>query len=112
MSYGNIFLNVSGDGTAYTNAVPPLVNGEEIIIYSTPNAGATLDDVRIWTSFDEMVAITVSTEIHLTYNSEWRNLYVDIYFSGAPIPPPEPPSTAIKYPWLIAYVAQKWRENI
>ena len=27
----NVFLNVSGDGNAYTNVVPPLVDGEEII---------------------------------------------------------------------------------
>ena len=104
-----VYLNVSGDGTAYTNAVPPLVDGEEIIIYCTPYAGATLQDVRVWTSYDESVAISVSTEIHLTYQSIWNSLYVDVYFSGAPIPPPEPPSPARKYPWLIAKAAQEWR---
>ena len=107
----NVFLNVSGDGTAWTNVVPPLVNGEEIIIYCIPNPGATLDDVRVWTSHDESVAITVSTEIHLTYNSAWNNLYVDVYFSGAPIPPPEPPKPIRKFPWLFAKVSQKWRDN-
>ena len=105
----NVFLNVSGDGTASTNITPPLVNGEEIIIYCTPFAGATLDDVRVWDSYDHSIAITVSTEIHLIYDSSWNNVYVDVYFSGAPIPPPEPPSPGRKYPWLIAKAAQKWR---
>ena len=104
-----VYFNVSGDGTAYTNAVPPLVDGEEIIIYCTPYSGATLQDVRVWNSYDESIAISVSTEIHLTYQAAWNNLYVDVYFSGAPIPPPEPPSPGRKFPWLIAKAAQEWR---
>lgn len=104
-----VYFNVSGDGTAYTNAVPPLVDGEEIILYCTPYSGATLQDVRVWNSYDESIAISVSTEIHLTYQAAWNNLYVDVYFSGAPIPPPEPPSPGRKFPWLIAKAAQEWR---
>lgn len=106
-----IFFSVYGDGTASTNAVPPLVDGEEIIIYCNPYPGATLDDVRVWTSYDESVAISVSTEIHLTYRRIWNNLYVDVYFSGAPIPPPEPPKPIKKWPWLFAKAAQQWRYN-
>lgn len=102
----NVFLNVSGDGTAYTDALPPLVDGEEIIIYCTPDPGATLDDVRVWDSYDQSIAITVSQEIHIIYNEVWRSLYVDVYFSGVPIPPPEPPTPARKYPWLFA-ISQK-----
>ena len=104
-----VYISVSGDGTATTNAVPPLVDGEEIIIYCTPNPGATLDDVRIWTSYDEAIAILVSQEIHLTYQAAWRSLYVEVYFSGAPIPPPEPPSFASMFPWLLAKAARNWR---
>lgn len=108
---GTVYLNVHGDGTAYTDAVPPLVEGEEFTIYSTPYAGATLDDVRVWSSYDESIAIVVSTEITLTYRSAWNNVYVEVYFSGAPIPPPEPPTPAQKYPWLIAKVSQDWRNR-
>lgn len=104
-----VYISVSGDGTATTNAVPPLVDGEEIIIYCTPYSGATLDDVRVWDSYDNSIAITVSTEIHLTYQAAWRSLYVDVYFSGAPIPPPEPPSPARRFPWLLAKAARRWR---
>lgn len=103
----DVFLNVRGDGTASTNVLPPLVDGEEIIIYCTPYPGATLDDVRVWDSYDRSIAITVSQEIHLTYNRVWNNLYVDIYFSGAPIPPPQPPQPARKYPWLFAICQKK-----
>jgi hypothetical protein len=110
MAYGNVYLSVYGDGTAYTDAVPPLVNGEDFTIYSTPDAGATLEDIRVWTSFDEAIAITVSEEVTLTYRSEWRNVYVDVYFSGAPIPPePEPPKIFKKFPWLLAKAANEWR---
>lgn len=106
-----VFLNVSGDGTATTNAVPPLVDGEEIIIYCTPFAGATLDDVRVWTSYDESIAISVSEEIHIIYQSAWRSLYVEVYFSGAPIPPPEPPKFVDKYPWLL-FKKDFWRMQL
>lgn len=110
MAYGNVYLSVYGDGTAYTDAVPPLVDGEEFTIYSTPYAGATLEDIRVWNSFDEAIAITVSEEVTLTYRSTWRNVYVDIYFSGAPVPPePEPPKIFKKFPWLLAKVADEWR---
>ena len=45
---GKVFLNVSGDGSAY--CVPPageeLVNGEQFTVYFTPDGGAELTDVR------------------------------------------------------------------
>ena len=104
-----IYFHVYGDGSAYTTAVPPLVDGEEIVIYCNPYPGATLDDVRIWDSHDYSIAITVSQEIHLIYDRTWNNLYVDVYFSGAPIPPPEPPTPVEKWPWLFAKAAQNWR---
>lgn len=111
-SGGRVYISVSGDGTAYTDAVPPLVDGEEFTIYSTPFEGATLEDVRVWTSYDESIAVEVSEEITLTYRSAWRSVYVNVYFSGAPIPPePEPPSVVTKFPWLLAKAAKEWRIN-
>ena len=59
---------------------------------------------------DESIAISVAEEQTITYHTEWRNVYVDAYFSGAPVPPdPPPPSVAKKFPWLIAKAAQNWR---
>ena len=110
MAVGYVYLSVYGDGTAYTDAVPPLVEGETFHIYSTPFPDATLEDIRVWTSFDEAIAITVGQEVELAYRSAWRNVYVDVYFSGAPIPPePEPPKFFTKFPWLLAKAANEWR---
>lgn len=106
---GRIFVNISGDGTCYT--IPTQVtNLESFTIYAYPFEGATLEDLRAWTSFDESIAISVTEEQTITYHTEWRNVYIDAYFSGAPVPPePEPPSAAKKFPWLIAKAAQNWR---
>ena len=107
-----VFLNVSGNGIAYTDAVPPLVDGETFTIYCIPYEGATLEDVRVWTSYDEAIAITVSEEITLTYNSAWRNVYVEVYFSGAPEPPePDHPSVVVKFPWLFKQ-KEFWRMKL
>lgn len=112
MATGRVYLNVYGDGTAYTDAVPPLVDGESFKIYSTPFPGATLDDIRLWDSYDQSIAITPSEELTVIYRSAYRNIYADIYFSGSPEPPgPGPTPTPIlkQFPWLIAKIAQDWR---
>ena len=113
MATGRVYLNVFGDGTAYTDAVPPLVDGESFKIYSTPYPGATLDDIKLWDSYDQSIAITPSEELTVIYRSVYKNIYADIYFSGSPEPPgPGPTPTPIfkKFPWLLAKVAQNWRE--
>lgn len=104
-----IFCNASGDGVCF--AVPDTVtNLEDFTLYATPYEGATLEDLRAWTSYDESIAISVAEEQTITYHTEWRNVYIDAYFSGAPVPPdPQPPSVAKKFPWLIAKAAQNWR---
>ena len=107
---GRIYVNVYGDGTCY--AIPTTVtNLETFTIYAYPFEGASLEDLRAWTSYDESIAISVVEEQTLTYRTEWRNVYIDAYFSGAPVPPePEPPKIFKKFPWLLAKVAQNWRE--
>lgn len=101
-----IFVNVSGDGTCYA-APTEVTNLETFTIYAHPFEGATLEDLRAWTSNDESIAISVTEEQTLTYHTEWRNVYIDAYFSGAPVPPdPEPP---FHLWWLIAKAAKRWR---
>lgn len=106
-----IFVSVYGDGTCYT--IPTEVtNLETFTIYAYPFEGATLEDLRAWTSYDESIAISVVEEQTLTYRTEWRNVYIDAYFSGAPTPPtPEPPKFWDKFPWLLAKAAKEWRIN-
>lgn len=107
---GKVFISTHGDGTAYVVPTYDLSDGEEFTIYSIPFEGASLDDILLWTSYDESIAITPSEELTVEYNSAWRNVYADIYFSGAPVPPePEPPSVLTKFPWLIAKAANRWR---
>lgn len=108
-----IFCNAHGEGTCY--AIPDTVtNLETFTLYATPFEGATLEDLRAWTSYDESIAISVAEEQTITYHTEWRNVYVDAYFSGSPTPPgPDPPgpTPSRKYPWLLAKAAREWRIN-
>lgn len=106
-----IYCNAHGDGACY--AIPDTVtNLETFTIYAQPFEGSTLEDLRAWTSYDESIAIEVTEEQTLTYHTEWRNVYVDAYFTGAPVPPePEPPKFWEKFPWLLAKAAREWRIN-
>lgn len=86
---GKIFLNPSGDGAAYCipAAGTELANGERFEIISTPYLGASLVDIRYFDSYDHSVALPVGTTVYGIFDSSWGNLYVDIYFSGGPVPP-------------------------
>lgn len=85
-----VFLNVFGNGIATTDAIPPMVEGEEFTITFTPDAGESLLDVRAFDSYDYPVALpqVVDDEITMNWRNIWGNLYIDIYFSGSI--PPEP----------------------
>lgn len=89
-----VFLNVQGNGIATTDALPPMVDGEQFTITFTPDPGEDLLDVRAFDSHDYAVALprVVNNEITMNFRSGWGNLYVDIYFSGStpPVTPPFP----------------------
>lgn len=108
---GRIFINVSGDGTCY--AIPNTVtNLETFTLYAIPFEGATLEDLRAWTSFDESIAISVTQEQQITYRTEWRNVYIDAYFSGGVTPvDPEPPTVFDKYLWLLFKMKKNRRQR-
>lgn len=99
-----VFLNDSGHGYTTTDAVPPMVEGENFTLYFHPDAGEQLLDVRAFTSYDYPVAIPapVNNEIHLTWRDSWGNLYVDVYYSGS-TPPPTPAIRA----WLLYKIREK-----
>jgi len=107
---GKVFLNVSGDGSAYCipAAGTELADGERFEIYSVPFAGADLDDIRAFDSHDYSVAIPVADHIVMQFRDSWGNLYVDIYFSGSPTPP-QPTNILI---WLLLKIAKKRRHKI
>lgn len=103
---GKVFLNVSGDGSAYCvpAAGTELADGERFEIYSVPFSGADLEDIRAFDSHDYSVAIPVADHIVMQFRSGWGNLYVDIYFTGSP----EPPSPVGRIPiWLLKKAADK-----
>lgn len=85
-----VFLNVMGNGTATCDATPPMVEGERFTIRFNPDPGSVLDDVRAFDSYDYSVALppVVNNQITMIWRSVWNNLYVDIYFTGSPTPPP------------------------
>lgn len=107
---GKVFLNPMGDGFAYTfpAAGTELANGEEFEVYAQPYAGATLDDIRAFDSYDHPVAIPVAEHFTMTFRSAWNNLYIDFYFSNSPTPP------APSFPyWLLGAIhRRKKRHNI
>ena len=107
---GKVFLNVSGDGSAYCvpAAGTELSDGERFEIYSVPFSGADLEDIRAFDSHDYSVAIPVAEHIVMQFRSGWGNLYVDINFSGAPTPPQ--PTNILK--GLLLKIAKKRRHKI
>ena len=108
-----IFLNISGDGTATCDAVPPLVDGEQFTIRFFPDGGAELLDVRAFDSHDYSVALPAVTnnQITMNYRSTWGNLYVDIYFSGSTPPGPGPGPSGIPI-WLLKKAADNNNPNM
>lgn len=91
-----VFLNVRGNGTAYVDNEAP-TQGEEFTIHCIPFDDAELLDVKLWTSDDQSIAITVGPDITLTYQSIYGNVYADIYFTGSE-PQPEP---LFRFPWIL-----------
>lgn len=110
---GKVFLNVSGDGSA--SCVPPageeLVNGEVFTMYFVPDGGAELESVRAFDSHDYSVAlppVSQNNTITMSFRSGWGNLYVDVYFSGSPVPPSPVGSVPI---WLLKKAADNNRRG-
>jgi hypothetical protein len=79
----DVYLNVYGDGTATTDATPPMTEGEIFTIFFHPDGDSELLDVRAFDSHDYSVALPPVTDNELTmrFRSGWGSLYVDIYFT-------------------------------
>lgn len=103
-----VFVQSFGDGYCWVDNDAP-TQGETITIHCEPYPPSDLEEVQAWTSFDEAIAIDpLSMEQTITYQSAWRNVYIEAYFTGSS-PSPDPPSAAVKYPWLLAKAANRWR---
>ena len=97
---GEVYLNVHGDGSAWSDATSPMYDNEPFTVYFQPSVGATLDDVRAYDSHDYSIALppVVNNELSMTFDERWGSIYFEIYFSGST--PPEPP-TGSGLLWLI-----------
>lgn len=113
---GKIFLNNNGNG--YTYCVPPfgieLANNESFTVYFNPDAGATLDDVRAYDSYDFPIALPAITNnsLTMTFRTSWRNMYLEVYYSGSPTPPPPPPVTHFDLVTLLLLTNKKLRKKV
>ena len=111
---GVIYLNNNGNG--YTYCVPPfgttLANNESFTIYFNPDAGETLDDVRAFDSFDYPIALpsVVNNTITMNFRSSWRNMYLDVYYSGST--PPSPPAPKFDIKTLVLLLNKRRRKKI
>lgn len=106
-----VFLNVYGNGYARTDALPPMVQGEQFTIVFVSDPGEFLMDVRAFDSYDYSVALppVLNNEITMTWQSRWNNLYVDIYFSGITPPPPGPTKN---FPLWLLIMRRKHKSKI
>ena len=103
-----VLLNIFGNGTATTDALPPMVDGEQFTITFTPDPGEELLDVRAFDSHDYAVALApvINNELTMNFRSAWGNLYVDIYFSGS-TPPPGP-----SFPYWILLKSKRRKSHV
>lgn len=103
-----VFLNVHGNGTATTDALPPMVDGEPFTITLTPDPGESVDSVRAYDSHDYSVALPapVNNVIYSNFRTAWGNLYVDIYFTGSTPPGPGPGPGS--FPFWLLFINNKW----
>lgn len=102
-----VFVKSFGNGYCWVNNEAP-TQGEAITIYCEPYIGEDLEEVQAWTSYDESIALTPqATQQTIYYQSTWRNVYIEAYFTGS-TPDPDPPTFVEKYPWLL-FKKDFWR---
>lgn len=104
-----IYFNVFGNGTYWTDANPPMVDGEWFTVRFIPDGGAELTEVRAYDSHDFPIALPpiVGNELSMQFRTSWGNMYMDIYFSGST--PPEPPTA--RMPWWLVIGLKKNNER-
>lgn len=110
-----VFLNVHGNGTATTDALPPMTDGESFTITLIPDPDAEIERIVAYDSYDYSVAVPapVDNVIYMNFRSGWGNLYVEIYFTGSTPPGPGPGPTPGSFPfWILAFFKKKKHKKL
>lgn len=105
---GEVYLNVHGEGSAWTDATSPMYDNEPFTVYFQPFEDAELLDVRAYDSHDYSVALpaVVDNQLSMTFAEHWGSIYFEIYFTGSTPPPPEPQT-----PWWLIIAIKKNNER-
>lgn len=77
----NIYVNSTGNGTAYVDNPNPTYTGEVITIYAYADSGATLLDILMWDQNDYSIAVAVAPVQQIAYNADWGDCTIDVTFS-------------------------------
>ena len=105
----SITCSSTGNGYVYASS-RFITQGLDFTIYAIPYE-ETLEDLIMTDQWDHPIAVSVTEEQTITYDSNWGNVYIFAQFSTnepTPVDPPKPP-LLYRFPWLIAKAAQNWR---
>lgn len=81
-----IFVDVHGNGVAYVDNPNP-VAGDPVTLYATPDPNEQLLDIIARDQGGHYIALDPGLTVQtFTYNSDWGNVVIEVYFSGS-IPP-------------------------
>ena len=94
---GQIFMSVSGNGHAYVTNYNPS-DGDRVFLHCMPDSGEILQNIIATDSWDNPIALYPDAlDQSFIFRDAWRNMYIEVYFSGSQ--PPHPPGPQVP-PWL------------
>ena len=105
-----IFVDVTeGSGYAYVD-MPYPYDGATVTLTCVPFEGETLTDILATDSWDNPIALdpTALTQT-FTYDANWRNVYIEVKFTGTTPPEPPQPPVINRLLWLLIKAANNWR---
>lgn len=105
-----IFVNVSqGNGYAYVDKPYPY-DGATVTLTCVPAEGESLIDIKATDSWDNPIALAPTQEVQsFTFDNDWRNMYIEVKFSGTTPPEPPEPPVYTRLLWLLIKAANDWR---
>lgn len=101
---GFIWVNVTGNGTAYVDNPSPF-NLDPVTLYAYPATGETIEDITARDSHGYAIAFDKVTEQTITYHEEWGDVTISVEFSGTTPPGPGPTPGSVP-PWLLFKIAE------